>query len=204
METGTSNLYDTHPSLKERIDALAALPEGGAPDASAPAVSLLANLSEREVELFTFLNPEFGPKLKPIAWDGIAEAVYVPTWEKLAQIHQAELEGITLGRLPEKTGDLEGWSEKMAETAHKTLTVDLAKTYAMSVVAGATVVKLIKGGWRARVNVGAEIVLEADDKSWEPFACILKLMRGELPAEEWRALCDQLGIAELELSERQG
>jgi len=135
MEAGSSQPYDSHPCLKERIGALTTLPAGPSPEAAGkPALSLLEDRQELERELFRILNPAKGETLKPIAWDEVLGAVYVPYWGSLAQMHQSDLTGITLGNLPDSIERLDVLGERMAETAQLVSTTDQVKGYMIYVI----------------------------------------------------------------------
>ncbi len=205
MEAGSSQPYDSHPSLKERLDALSALPQGHSPEASGePAISLLEDRRELERELFKVLNPDAGEKLKPIAWDEVLGAVYVPYWESLAQKHKSDLTGINLGNLPETIGRLDVLGEKIAETARLASTPDQVKGYAIYVIYAAAASKLVRLGWQAAAGFVGFVTLSCGDLSWEPLPRIDELLNGTMPLDQWRELCARLGIAEVGLSEETG
>jgi len=202
IENVRSEPHDSHPSLGERIKALDALPAGRESEAP-PAISLLEDVSGRERELFAFLNPEAGPKLKPIGWDEVTAAALIPYWAGWAKVHQADLAGVTpkdlLARLPE----LAEWGRQMCRTSGQPLTEDQAedqaKSYAASIIAVAVVTRMIERGWQAAAGPGRYTALSLGDRSWEPVRIIHALADGEMIPEEWLRLCDELGIADLEL-----
>lgn len=202
IENVRSEPHDSHPSLGERIKALEALPAGSEPEAS-PAISLLEDVSGRERELFAFLNPEAGPKLKPIGWDEVTSAALIPYWADWAKVHQADLAGVTPKDLPARLPELAEWGRQMCRTSGQTLTEDLAeaqaKSYAASIIALAVVTRMIERGWRAAAGPGRYTALSLGDRSWEPVRIIRAFTDGEMVPEEWLRLCAELGIADLEL-----
>ena len=202
IEKLQSQPYDEHPSLGERIRALEALPAGREPEEAPPAVSLLGNLQRRERELFALMNPELGPKLRPIGWEDVTAAVHIPYWAELTRKHQGDLAGVTPEIFPDKLPELAKWGERMAVTSGQVLTEDQAKSYATYVVAVATVTRMIQEGWQASRSVGQQVMLSRGEKSWRPFVSANALADGETTPSEWRALCDEMGIADLELGSR--
>jgi heat shock protein HtpX len=205
IESGSSQPDDSHPSLKERIEALSGLPAGPSHDpAGEPAVSLLQGLPELERELFRTLNPDKSETLKPIAWDEVLGAVYVPYWGTLAQKHRSDLAGIALGNLPETVGRIDELGEKLAETARLVSTPEDIKGYTTYAIYAAAASKLVELGWQATAGFVSYVTLSRGDLSWEPLPRISELVNGTLPADQWQELCAKLGIAEIRLSEDTG
>lgn len=205
IEAGSSEPYDSHPSLKERLEALSALPAGPSPEAAGePAIAMLEDHRELERALFRILNPAMGETLKPIAWDEVLGAVYVPYWGSLAHQHRSDLAGITLGNLYGTIGRLRELGTKMADTAGTISTADEAKGYAIYVLYAAAASKLVKMGWQASAGFVGFVTLSRGDLSWEPLPRISELMNGEMPPDQWQELCAKLGIAGIELSEDPG
>ena len=205
IETGSSEPYDSHPALKERIEALSALPAGPSPEAAGePAITLLEDVRELERALFRILNPAEGATLKPIAWDEVLGAVYVPYWGSLAEKHRSDLAGITLGNLPMTIGRLGELGTKMADTALTMSTADQAKGYAIYVLYAAAATRLVQLGWQASAGFVGFVTMSRGDLSWEPLPRISELLSGEMPPDQWQELCAKLGIAGIALSEDPG
>jgi heat shock protein HtpX len=202
IENVWSEPHDSHPSLGERIKALDALPAGREPEA-ASAISLLEDLSGREKQLFTFMNPEDGPKLKPVGWDDVTAAALIPYWAGLAKAHSADLAGVTPKDLPSRMPELAEWGRRMGRTSGQPLPDDLpedqAKAYATGMVAVTIVTKMIERGWQASAGPGQYTVLRLGERSWEPFRITNAFADGERTVEEWLELCSELGIADLDL-----
>ena len=64
----------------------------------------------------------------------------------------------------------------------------------------ALAVALAGQGWTCDTSPGAQVSLQKDENRIEPFVTVAKLASGELPADAWQALCDQVGIAGLPLA----
>lgn len=199
IENVRSEPHDSHPSLGERIKALAALPVGREPEPGPPAITLLEDVPRHERELLAFMNPQAGPKLKPIDWGDITAAALIPHWAELAKSHQADLAGVTPRGLPDRFPGLAAWGRELAGTSGWTMTDDQAKSYAAGVVAIAIVTKMIERGWQASYTLGQYTVLRHGERSWKPFKNVYAFAAGEITADEWLRLCDELGIGELEL-----
>jgi Zn-dependent protease with chaperone function len=199
IENVRSQSYDSHPSLGERLQAIAALPAGRAPEPGPPAIVLLENVPERERELFAFLNPEAGPKLRPIAWDEVLAAALVPYWAELAKVHQSDLAGVTPRHLPDRMRGLADWGRLMAGASGPDMLDEQARSYATGFIAVSLASKMIERGWQASYVLGQYTVLRDGDRSWEPFRSVHALAEGEMAVEDWLRLCEEMGISDLEL-----
>lgn len=198
-----SDLHDSHPSLGERLKALAALPPGPPPEAAPPAVTLLMDVPARERELFAFINPDAGPDLRPIDWDEATSAVLIPSWAGLAAFHRADLAGVTPRNLTDRLPELADWGRRMFLASGQTLIEEHAekqsRAYAASVVGVAIVTKMSEKGWQAVAGPGRYTVLSLGERSWEPFKHVNALVGGELSVEDWLRACDDLDIGDLDL-----
>ncbi len=199
VEKLQSRPYDPHPSLGERIKALEALPAGREPGAARGAISLLEDVPKRERQLFALMNPELGPKLRPIAWEDVTAAVHIPFWADLAQKHQTDLAGVTPKNLSDKLHEAVKWGQQMSVTSGQVLTDDQAKFYAAYVVSVAIITKMIVRGWRAHCAVWQQVVISHGGRSWEPFVSVYALVGGAMTSDDWLVLCHEMGMADLEL-----
>jgi len=196
LESGVTDPYATHPALKDRLKALEALSENDAPDNSPSAVSLLGNLRELELELFSH---HLGASLQPTSWENVAHDVYRPRWAEIAQKQQSNLSGLTLKTLPERLADFDEFSGNIVRTSGEPLW-EKRKSYAALVVAAAATTKLIEAGWEVKTDPGMDIVAHFGTKSWEPFTVVRKLFFGDMTPEEWQVTCNQLEISDLALT----
>lgn len=199
LENVQSQPHDSHPALGERLKALEALPAGREPEAGPPAVSLLSDVNGREKELFVFMNPEAGAKLRPFEWRDVANTVLVPHWARLTAAHRAELAGVTPKDLPERLSDLAKWGLEMGSTSDQYLSEDEAKGYAAHIVGLAIVTRMVERGWQVSYDLGQYTVLSRGESSWEPFRSFQAFISGETTAEDWLRLCGDLGISDLDL-----
>ena len=91
--------YDSHPALAHRIRALEDQPPGE-PDDSPPAAELLSDPGALEQRIFAMLfGREVAGELEPIAWDEVAESVYVDRARQFTAAFPSVLAGVTAGEL---------------------------------------------------------------------------------------------------------
>jgi heat shock protein HtpX len=195
-----TNPYDTHPSLKERIEAVQSLsPDvGGADDTGA--LSLVPDVLELELELFAGLvGTEQAASLSPVEWQSTATKIWLPYWERSVRDYAAGLKGITAADLPgvlQSPGELGAMIQR---SAGRLLSVDEQRTGAMRVAATALAVVLARQGWALDTSPGAPVSLQKGEIRIEPYTTASLLETGELTADAWQAQCRQAGIAGLRL-----
>jgi len=91
---GSTDPYDTHPSLRDRLAALTTQTPGQLGDVR-PATSLLRRLPRWERQLLgTIVDDNWARALKPIDWDKVPETVYVPAWQESV----TEMSALVAGR----------------------------------------------------------------------------------------------------------
>jgi Zn-dependent protease with chaperone function len=196
--------YLTHPPLRERLAAIASLPAEPAagspplPPGDPPAVSLLENLDELEDQLLrTVFDEKKVAKLKPIRWEEVGARVYLPQWEKAAAEAKPKLQGLTPAQLPDRSGDLVRLGRELAP---KGAEPDEARSRGVVALGASLVVALVSRGWTLRADPGDDVTLEHDGVVLSPFTLYSDLEEKKLTPDQWRALCVQAGIADLDLA----
>jgi heat shock protein HtpX len=193
---GSTDLYDSHPCLKDRVTALGHLPQTRGGD-SRPATALLANLAQWERRLLAAVSNENWVRgLKAVEWDRVVESVYVPNWRAMVKQYGRHVKDLRAGALPlPRTelarigGLLEREGEDLARDARIQRTIELL---------GASLsLALLDAGWTAESAPGEEIVLRREGQEIRPGGDIARMDAGVLKAEAWRQRCAELGIADL-------
>ena len=201
LDAPETSPYDTHPSLKERIAAVESLPPGEGASDSSPALSLVQNVPELERALFTQLvGSEQAAGLKPVDWQNAPAKVWLPFWGKTLRDYAAALKGVTAASLPDFLHSPGELTAQIQRSAGRLLTADSQAVAAAHITAMALAVALAGQGWSLDTSPGAQVSLQKDENRIEPFVTVARLASGELPANAWQALCDQLGIAGLPLA----
>ena len=200
---GKADPYDTHPSLRERLAALAR--RSGPPPLARPgddgrAIALLDALPEVEKELVA-LRTAAGDKtggLKPLQWEEVGGAVHVPLWEEFLRENGSVLAGVTPANLP--TLD---W-ETLGRTLIKRLGLGEGEPEsppplpaAGFAVGAALGVALAQRGFAIEAPPGAPVALVRASRRIEPFELRERLAKD---AEGWRTICAEIGFADLDLA----
>jgi hypothetical protein len=195
-----TNPYDTHQSLKERIEAVQPLPPGADGTGDAWALSLLPNVPELEPELFASLvGKERAAGLAPVEWQSAATKVWLPHWEKAVHHYAAGLQGATAAALPSLLQPPGKLGAMIQQSAGRPLPDDEQRSGAIHIAAAALAVALARQGWALDTLPGAPVSLQKGDMRIEPYDVVPLLATGELAADVWQSQCQQAGIADLRL-----
>ena len=208
MRVDQTNPYDTHPSLKQRVEALKDLPPGSPHDAR-PASVLLPDLPDLETSLLQTIlaKPETLPTLKEIAWDEVLEKVYLPAWTKSVATYAGILKDLTPSQIPQAAREVERWFTLVARAGKllppgitvQQVTRDNQIQIVNNAVGAGLIVTLQEQGWQAVNTPGENILLRKDGRHFEPFSIFYRLARTELSADEWKRHCEEFGISEVPL-----
>lgn len=188
--------YDTHPSLRERLQALGSnliLEE------EIPAITLLDEIPLVEKELFVALNEEAGKNLQVVHWASIGESVYLPMWKGMEKRYKSILEGIALADIPDIAGAPREFIRKIELVENRQLSVNSGYLYAKQIIAAAISVKLAHKGWCISAMPGEAVKLINQDNEFEPFKAINDLFEKKLTILAWQQICQQVGIYEMTL-----
>jgi hypothetical protein len=204
---GKADPYDTHPSLRDRLAALARR-SGTAPSArpgdDGRAIALLDALPEVEKELVALRvsdgNTPLG--LKPLAWEDVGGAVHVPLWEEFLREHGGALAGVTPGTLAALDWEGKGRAliQRMGASGDESEPRPAlrAAEYAVGAAVG---LALVKRGFVIEAPPGAQVTLVRASRRIEPFDLRPQVAKDP---EGWRAICAEIGFADLDLAERAG
>jgi heat shock protein HtpX len=201
LSRGEANPYDTHPSLKDRLAAVAGLPEGAALSEDLPAVTLLEDVPALERALMIKIaGAETAAKLKPIVWSEIGAQVYVPRWTKLAQLNSVALKSVTAGSLGTLASDLKSFGATLVDFSQRHPKDENAEGLAIAVIGAALSLLLLERRGRLDATLGAEVFITFGAVSVRPFSLLPALKNGQIKAEDWLKQCGELGIAETNLN----
>ena len=201
MEGGKADPYDTHPPLKERIAAVAALPAGKVEADDPLAISLLEGVAELESELLTSLGgPDQAKSLRPIAWNEVSAKVYLPLWSRLVRTNAAALAGLTPESLPARAADLKALGRTFVNPAGERPEAEEVEGLAAAVIGTALLLALQNRGGVIENEPGEPIRLRLGAEPVEPFSLMDALANGQVTAEQWQAQVTSLGLTGLDLA----
>lgn len=197
-----SGPYDSHPSLGERLAALAAQPAAGTVELDTSlAVTLLDDVASAERSLMAaMIRPEYWARMQPVTWDEVGERVYLPLWRNAVVKHAASLAGVTPAALPDFQAAPVALVAQIRQQAEHTL-LDQEIAEAIPAITGAALTAALAGqGWAIDATPGIAITLRHDGEAVQPFVVTHMLADGSLTGEAWLQRCRELDISDLDLA----
>jgi hypothetical protein len=131
-------------------------------------------------------------ELRPLAWEQVGEAVLLPRWRSFIKEHGHKLRGLRPAEIP-----VLNWGVLGKELADSTGSHGHDEHLAEFTVGAAMALLLVGHGFALDAPPGGPVILVRDGLRLEPFE-----LRGRTignGAEQWRRICTQMGIADVEL-----
>ncbi len=199
LREGKSDEYDSHPPLKERVEALERLGDKTTATDTRIASVLLRHLSKLEYDLLLSfgIDPTLIASLKPIEWEETGSRVFLPAWRKEVAENAAALRDVRVSSLPEVAATLPQFAARL-----KLKDVPAAErpAAAQSILGCALAVRLCDEGWAIDARPGMPVTLTKGEKSIQPFAVPLRLVKGELTSQAWIDECTAGGFGDKSLA----
>ena len=189
----SSSPYDSHPSLRERLDALDSPLERVGDDI--PAISMLEEVPALEKGLFG----DEGKVLKPTNWSNVGEEVYLPMWSSLVKKYQIVLAGLTFQDISDIARAPREFTRKIEVHDSRQLPVESGYLYSRHILGAAIGVRLAQQGWEISAMPGEAIKLTKQDDEFKPFKMINDLFDKKITILDWRLMCEKIGIYEMPL-----
>ena len=209
QEEATTDPYRTHPTMQQRLDAVAELTgrdasadEGEAAD-STQAITLIPDLATAENRLFDecLVAPEGGGTRCRIEWNDALEAVYFPLWCGRLKQYRDELRKIRVGDL----GDVIGNPDRHAALFIRppTMTDDAAWQAELRNILGASLgLILVARGYKGSALPGHDISFAVRRLTIRPFQLFATGNDAKtVDPAEWADFCAEPGVKDALLSE---
>lgn len=189
-EIGLEALFETHPSIQARIEAVDLQPDA-VDVASLPAHELLRDLGGLEARLLAWEARKRGlPPAQPLAWNAALDRFHRPRWDLAAERHA--FEGKMVSQLPEiiDAAGVELVGAQFANGVREPL------QHAAETLCAA----LERDGWAPHLPApGGPLSMHKGDRRLEPFTAVSRLAWKQIAFFEWEDECAELGIAGLAL-----
>lgn len=201
LAEGKSSPYDSHPSLSERLEAIARAPEAArAEDDDSPALGLVDNIEKVEGELVnSLLTPEAAGTMRPVGWEAIGDELYGRHYSELVLEHGFPVVG--RGRLSDLPAIAAGLTARASalHDQNDQLTSEAAQSLAGTVVGAALALALQRQGFSLHADPGDPVTLRRGEHTIEPFATLTALESGEMSADDWTQLQAKAGVSDAPL-----
>jgi Zn-dependent protease with chaperone function len=196
-----TDIFDTHPSLRDRLAALGSSKDGAlAPDNSAPAYQLVPGLED---QAYALVESSFGSdgvvRLKRIEWELVADAVYAEGWRNVVRNYSQWLRRLTADGFPIGKSAFIRLGSDLVRADEQNINNDIRIERAVHLLGAGIGVLLIDKGWRPQTSPGAPMVVVRDSESFDPLNAVRQLAKEEIAHDAWKAQCRSLGIAGLTL-----
>jgi Zn-dependent protease with chaperone function len=187
-----TDAYDSHPSLAERVAAIASLP-AGEPDASPCAFDALRDADRVEADLLKDLGLSLRG-FEPVEWDAVGHDVYGARAREFAHRFSSLSEGITFATLADAIFNIGELADKVTDPE-----VEDRYGFTAAVLGDAALVALEDAGWTITAEPAEPLGAVRGDAFLAPHLAIEAMRANALDAETWHAQVSELGIADLEL-----
>jgi Zn-dependent protease with chaperone function len=191
--TGESSRYDTHPPLRERLEALARLSTPAAMADNRPASALLGDVDRYASELIAFAFPDDAKDLRQVGWDQLASEIYPREWRQTVHRFAQFLSAHTADALPVDRAQLIALGSSLPGGGTRGSEERLST--ACGVLSCAVAVVLLDLGATLQTQPGQPFSLHRGGVSMQPFNDVPRVVSGELPLAAWKARCHAIGIA---------
>ena len=192
--------YDSHPSLKDRLQALAAL-TSTPHEPPVDCQSLLAHGDDRATSALGFaFGADKLQTLQPITWQAVGLTIYAPSLRAMVRQYRGWYGTLTPADLDGDRHRYEALGSRlMVNATHEKLSAEAVQV-ATQLLTAAIAVALIDRGWTISAEPGRSFALTLNGEVFEPLPALRALVGGETSVEEWQSKCRALGIFSCRLS----
>jgi hypothetical protein len=196
LNEGTSDHYDSHPSLAARLAALQGAPHTPPMVPDPPAIELLDRLSPLETELMHLMTSKEVALYAPIEWDRTTD-LWLELWYEQCRSQRHVLEGMTVRQLPDVAAAIGGYASRVRTSGPKQSHM---RVFLVAVGEALTVI-LSRRGWTIESVPGEPVKAKHGDASIETFDVLPRLVQNSLTREEWERTCAAFGIGDFDLGD---
>lgn len=191
LEQAKTTPSDSHPPLRDRIQAARLLPEGAADEASRmPAQTLFDGLGEQENRLLRMFNS--GLKFEPVGWQDLPRII-PKLWRDTVAGNASLLKDLTPEGIPEIARKLPEMGSRIADPKGMLLTPDQRTARAAELIGTALALALVNAGWELRMAPG-ERYFQLGNERFSVNEFLQNLLAKKISIEEWTERCRALNI----------
>jgi len=195
LKIGKSDLYDSHPALKDRLAAIDKLSGPAVPKFDPPFITALQNLDSLESQMIAHLAKALKENMPDgIEWDNVTEKVWLPQWRISLEQIGGNLKGLALWQAIEMLRSPEHVSKLIASTIISDLSEGDRKHVACRVLQMALTVALDREGWKIEAPLGGDIAAKLGEHEVLPFEWLNRLILDEITFEQFLEKCEAAGV----------
>ena len=201
MTEGKQDPYDSHPTLRERVEAIDVINVEGEDD-NDMAITLLDNIDSLERELIGTNFPEdVVNKLESIEWEDVGEKVFLHTWRRWYETNRAAVKGCTPRTLPRAMERLGEIAKGLRSPNGKSIPPEHGPSAAAFSLGVGFAMALLRDDWEFKACPTAGIYFFKGDERIDPLKLVNGLATGNVSMEGWDEYFDKLGILDLDFGE---
>ena len=194
------SIYDSHPPLKDRLEAVAKVEGPKSPSHDPPAINWLKNVDQLENQMILHLFKTAGVSSpKTVSWSDVGNQVFVPFWSKYLNDISGNLKGITLWQASEMLESDEFRRKLLNPEIVRHAPEEAQKQLAISIVGLGAIVALSREGWSIQSLPGRPPYATKGEEKIEPAAWIEGFLEKKHTLEELQDYFEACGIDDVEI-----
>ncbi|MBL8694743.1 MAG: M48 family metallopeptidase [Planctomycetes bacterium] len=198
--TAKADPYDTHPPLRERVEALGQRMEGAFAEGVSADTLLEGAASFQQTLLAAAIGPEKVSQLRPIDWDHVFAEISVPAQKAMLQNYRGQLAGITPRNLLQHVQRLAMRNGRVVRVPDGQPVSQAEMVEAFHVVWPSILVLFHDRCADPKCGVGAPFTVSLPNGERAAPLIELRSAVGELkPPEHWVSFCERAGVADVDL-----
>ncbi|NVB77439.1 MAG: M48 family metalloprotease [Kofleriaceae bacterium] len=196
LEDTDHDPYDSHPPLRERVEALESVDWEAIEIDPRPAIVLVENAEAIEHRL---VAASIAREVTPITWEEVGQW-WIARWRMTAERVARSAGALTVATIPSAPHQLRRLCEAIegTDTASKIPNERLTE-WAQPVLGTALCVAMMNAGFTLETGIGEPVHARRDGLTLEPFVDMSRYLAGELSADDWRKLWADVGLADYRL-----
>jgi Zn-dependent protease with chaperone function len=195
-QSGETDEFDSHPCLKDRLQALDAVHADPQVQDNAPATTLLPNPEHHARSVLSFvIGSDQLRELKAIQWDQVGSAVYEPSWRAMLKHYTKLLDPMTTDTIPQDRKGFAMLGSRLVDADEGTVAEEIRIARAVYLLTAAIGIVLADAGWKVSTSPGEPVKVTLGDDTFDPREALQQLAANQMSAQQWRELCERMGIS---------
>ena len=195
LREAKTQVYDTHPPLRDRIAAASRWASSPQELDDTRAITLVDDVDGIELKLLQALNPGMkAESLTSVSWDSFVPKYLLVQWKQRVAQATDLLEPITTESLLDAVRDIRKMGSRIPDPKGMLLTPEQRSQRAAELLGIALGLVLVDHGWILFAQPG-QLCLRRDEEEINPFAMVDDALAGKITREAWIERCQTMGIA---------
>lgn len=195
LREGTTDPYDTHPALVDRIAAVKGLPSGPVAMDEPGAISLLSNVTELEQRWLGFIvDTAEVEKLRRVEWNEVTTTVLLPLWRNEVMRNASVLGDATVADLPAIVAESAALEVNLPQFGNVGEELEKRVRFVRWVAGIGLLLALQRDGWLLESVPGAPACARKGEITWVPSEIVQRLADGSINVADWHTMLHRHGV----------